>query len=126
MKTYKKFYKIKASPAEIYSSLTKPFSIELWSGDKAVMEEKENTIFSLWDGDITGLNLEFITDQKIVQEWFFGEQEERSIVTILLHPAGASTNIELQHTNIPDEAFGDIKYGWDYYYFGALKEFFHH
>jgi activator of HSP90 ATPase len=126
MKNYKKFYKIKATPEEVYNALTKAFTIELWTGDKAVMEEKENTIFSLYDGDITGLNLEFVPGKKIVQEWFFGEQEERSIVTIILHESGSSTNIELHHTNIPDEAYNDITYGWDHYYFGALKEFFHH
>jgi activator of HSP90 ATPase len=126
MKSYKKFFKIKAIPAEIYNALTRPFAIELWSGDKAEMEEKENTMFSLFGGDISGMNLEFEKDKKIVQEWFFGEQEERSIVTITLHEAGSSTNIELNHTNIPDEAFEDIKYGWEHYYFGGLREFFHH
>ena len=28
------------------------------------------------------------------------------------------------HTNIPDEAYDDMAYGWDTYYFGGLKEFF--
>ena len=125
MKTYKRYFKIKARPEEIYNALTKPFAIELWTGEKAIMEEKENTLFSLFDGDITGLNLEFIPEKKIVQEWFFGEQEERSIVTIQLHPEGSNTKIELVHINIPDETFEDIKYGWEHYYFGGLKEFFH-
>jgi activator of HSP90 ATPase len=126
MKSYQKYFKIKAKPDEVYNALVKPFTLELWTGEKVIMEEKVNILFSLFDGDITGLNLEFITDKKIVQEWFFGEQEERSLVTIILHPAGSSTNIELHHTNIPDEAYDDIKYGWEHYYFGAMKEFFHH
>lgn len=126
MKSYHKYYKIKAAPEEIYNSLVKPFAIELWTGSKAEMEEKPGSLFSLFDGDISGINIEFISNQKIIQEWFFGENEKDSIVTITLHPAGNSTNIELLHTNIPDEAFEDIKYGWDHYYFGALREFFHH
>ena len=126
MKNYKKYFKIKARPNEVYNALVKPFAIELWSGDKAIMEEKENSLFSLFDGDITGLNLEFVPDKKIVQEWFFGEQEERSIVTITLDAAGSATNIVLTHTNIPDDAFNEITYGWEHYYFGALREFFHH
>jgi activator of HSP90 ATPase len=126
MKTYQKYFKIKAKPDEIYNALVKPFAIELWSGDKAIMEEKENTLFSLFDGDITGLNLEFIPDKKIIQEWFFGDQEERSIVSITLHAAGSSTKIKLNHTNIPDDAFDEIKYGWEHYYFGGLRDFFQH
>jgi activator of HSP90 ATPase len=126
MKSYHKYYKIKASPEEIYNALVKPFAIELWTGGKAEMEEKPGTIFTIFDGDITGMNVEFVVNQKIVQEWFFGETEKESIVTLNLHPSGTSTNIELLHTNIPDEAFDEIKYGWDHYYFGGLRDFFHH
>ena len=124
MKTFHKFYRIKASPEEVYASLVKPVSIELWSGMPAVMEEKEGTEFSLFDGEISGINLEFIPGEKIVQEWFFGEHEEKSIVTILLRPDKNNTNAELLHTNIPDDAFENMKEGWDEYYFGALREFF--
>ncbi len=126
MKTYKKYFKIKARPDEVYNALVNPFAVELWTGNKAIMEEKENTLFSLFDGDITGINLEFIHNHKVVQEWFFGEQHEKSIVTIILTPSGTTTKIELIHTNIPDEAFNEIKFGWENYYFGGLRDFFHH
>jgi activator of HSP90 ATPase len=126
MKSYHKYYKLKAKPDEVYNALTKPFAIELWTGEKAEMEEKPGSLFSIFGGDITGLNLEFVQDEKIVQEWFFGETEKDSIVTIILHSSGTSTNVELLHTNIPAEAFEDIKYGWDHYYFGGLRDFFHH
>ena len=126
MKSYHKYYKIKAKSEEVYNALVKPFAIELWTGEKAEMEEKPNTLFSIFGGDITGMNLEFVENEKIVQEWFFGESEAESIVTLTFHAAGTSTNVELLHTNIPEPAFDDIKYGWDHYYFGGLKEFFHH
>lgn len=124
MKNLKKYYKIKASPSEIYAALTNPFSIELWTGEKAVMNTKAGDEFSLFSGDISGKNLQFEPDQKITQEWYFGEQEEPSVVTITLFKEGYFTKIELLHTNIPDEAFEDINMGWDDSYFGNLKEFF--
>ena len=62
--------------------------------------------------------------KKIVQEWYFGELEEPSIVTIKLHPNNNKTSVELIHTNIPDEAYNDIISGWDNDYFGALVDFF--
>ncbi len=126
MKTYHKHYRIKATPEEVYNALVKPFAIALWTGAKVQMEEKAGTEFSLFDGDITGVNLEFVPNEKIVQEWYFGEQEEKSIVTIRLREDKIYTNIELTHSNIPDDAFEDMKQGWDEYYFGGLEEFFHH
>jgi activator of HSP90 ATPase len=124
MKDLHKYYRIKGSPEEIYAALVNPFSISLWTGSEAVMKEEEGSEFSLFDGDISGRNLQFEKGSRIVQEWYFGEQEEASIVTITLRPQKHFTNIELQHTNIPDEAWEDMVYGWDAYYFGALKEFF--
>jgi activator of HSP90 ATPase len=124
MKNLKKFYKIKATPPEVYAALTNPFSIELWTGEDAVMSTRAGEEFSLFSGDITGRNLQFEPDSKLIQEWYFGEQPEPSVVTITLTPDNYFTKIELLHTNIPDEAFEDIAEGWDESYFGALKEFF--
>ncbi len=124
MKTYHKYYKIKSSAEDVYNALVKPFAIALWTGAPAQMKEEVNSEFSLWDGDISGKNLEFVTNEKIVQEWYFGDQEEKSIVTIKLKQDRLFTNIELTHTNIPADDFDDIVDGWDNYYFGALKDFF--
>jgi activator of HSP90 ATPase len=126
MKTYHKYYKIKAKPDEVYNALVKPFAIALWSGEPAKMEEKAGTEFSLFGGDISGINLEFVPNEKIVQEWDFGEQKDKSIVTIILREEKLFTNIELTHTNIPADAWDDMVNGWDNYYFGGLREFFHH
>lgn len=124
MKELRKYYRIKGTPEEIYAALVNPFSITLWTGSEAVMKEEEGSEFSLFDGDIVGKNLRFEKNRFIEQEWYFGEQDEKSMVSITLRPDRHFTRIELHHTNIPDEAFEDMAYGWDSYYFGALKEFF--
>lgn len=124
MKEIHKYYRIKGTPADIYAAMTNPFSITLWTGADAVMKEEAGTAFSLYDGDIEGMNLEFEKDRKIVQEWYFGDREERSIVTLTLRSDRIHTRVELHHTNIPDEAYEEMVHGWDNYYFGGLKEFF--
>ena len=124
MKNIKRYYKLNASPNDVYNALTNKKILEIWTGEKAEMEPVAGTEFSLWNESITGINLEFVENQLIVQEWFFGESEERSIVAIKLHPYKKGTNVELSHTNIPDEAFENISEGWDEDYFGALKELF--
>jgi activator of HSP90 ATPase len=122
MKELRRYYRIKGSPGEIYAALVNPFSITLWTGSDAVMKEEEGSEFSLFGGDIEGINLLFEKDHKIVQEWYFGEQVEKSIVTITLRQDRHFTKIELHQSNIPDEAFDDMTLGWDVYYFGGLKE----
>ncbi len=124
MKSFKKYYKINGTPEEVYISLTTAFSISLWTGAEAIMEAIPDTEFSLWDGDISGRNIGFIPDKRIEQEWYFGDQEEKSIVTIILHQDKNSTSVELHHTNIPDEAYEDIVQGWNEAYFGSLADFF--
>ncbi|SEW43388.1 Uncharacterized conserved protein YndB, AHSA1/START domain [Chitinophaga sp. YR573] len=124
MKDYKKHFVVPAPPEDIYKALTNPATIQLWTGEPAEMSDVAGSEFSLWSESITGMNLEFENDKKIVQEWYFGEQEEASIVTIILHPSKKGTDAELRHTNIPDEAYDDIVEGWNDAYFGALVDFY--
>ena len=123
LKDYKKYYVIGAPPEEIYMALTNPKSIELWTNEPAVMTTNPGDEFSLWDDSICGRNLEFEENKKIVQEWYFGDQDEPSIVTIKLHPHKKGTSVELRHTNIPEDDFEDFAGGWDESYFGNVIEF---
>lgn len=124
MKEYKKYYTIPAPPEDVYTALTNPATIQLWSGEPAEMSTEPGSEFSLWEESIVGKNLEFVPGKKIVQQWYFGDQEEDSIVTIILHPHKHGTSVELKHTNIPDGDFHDIAAGWDNMYFGALIDFY--
>ncbi len=126
MKTYKKYFKITAEPADVYNALTNKVMIEIWTGEDAVMETTAGTEFSMWEESICGINLEFEQDKKIVQEWFFGEEDEdkKSIVTIKLHPDKGGTSMEVHQTNIPDEAYRNISEGWEEDYFNGLNELF--
>jgi activator of HSP90 ATPase len=101
-----------------------PIALRLWTGEEAVMSEEPGSEFSLWDGSIEGRNLGFEKNRKLEQEWYFGEQETPSIVTLLLHPHPKGTSVELRHVNIPDEAWDDITEGWTGSYFAALQDFF--
>lgn len=124
MKDYKKYYVILAEPEVVYSALTYSGTIQLWTGDKVEMSTEPGSEFSLWDGSIVGRNIAFETGKSIEQEWYFGDQEEKSIVKILLHEHKQGTSVELRHSNIPDEDYDDIVYGWNNTYFGSLIEFY--
>jgi activator of HSP90 ATPase len=124
MKDFKKYYLLPAPPEEVYAALTNEATIRLWTGAPAVMKPEPGTEFSLWDDAICGKNLVFEPGKKIEQEWYFGEQELASIVTIKLHPHKSGTSVEIRHTNIPDEAFEEIVEGWNNEYFGGLEDFY--
>ncbi len=108
----------------MYTTLTNPATIQLWTGEPAEMSTVPGSDFSLWSGSIVGKNLEFIENRQIVQEWYFGDQEEQSVVTIKLHPDKQGTSLELRHTNIPDEDYEDVVEGWNINYTGSLTDFF--
>lgn len=110
-----------ADPEEVFAALTNPFQIELWSGYPADMKPEAGYVFSLWEGDITGVNLEVVPNKRLVQEWFFGEQDEQSIVRITLKKAGGRTLLDLNHTHIPEDVYEEITEGWRDYYLGSVK-----
>ena len=86
------------------------------------MKAEEGYVFSLWEGDITGVNLEVVPGKLLVQEWFFGEQEKQSIVRITLKKEGARTLVGLTHTHIPEDVYEEITGRWKEYYLEAIKE----
>ena len=124
MKDFKAYYIIPATESDIYSAITNPLTIQLWTGEEAIMSVEPGSEFSMWDGSISGKNMEFEDNRKIVQQWYFGDQQEASIVTIKLHPHKQGTSVELRHTNIPDTDYDDIVEGWNDNYFGSLQDFY--
>ncbi len=122
MKSLKKYYKLQASPADVYNALTNKVMLEIWTGEVAEFIDEPGAEFSLWDGSITGRNIALEKDKLIKQAWYFDESE--SEVTFILHPEKNGTSVELRHDNIPDEAFENISEGWDQDYFSSLEELF--
>jgi len=104
-------------------ALTNPLSIKLWAGDDAEMGTEPGSEFSLWEDSITGINIEFEPNKKLVQQWFFGDQEPASVVTFKIHEHKHGTSLEVRQSNIPDEAWEDISGGWNDTYMASLIDF---
>ena len=113
---------IAADPEEVFAALTNPFQIEICRGYPADMKAEAGYVFSFGEGDITGVNLEVVPNRRLVQEWFFGEQEEQSLVEIKLKKENGKTVLDLKHTHIPAEVYEEITGGWREYYLGSMKE----
>ena len=124
MKEFKKYYIITALSEDLYRALTTEITIRLWTGDLVEIDPQVGGEFSMWDGAIQGKFLEMEPYSKIVQQWYFGEQEEESIVTFKLHEHKKGTSLEVKHTNIPDEDYDDIVEGWNETYVASLIDFY--
>ena len=123
MKDFKKYFIIPAPPQDVYLALTTEITIRLWTGDEVEIDAIEGGEFSMWDGAIVGKFITLEPYKKIVQQWYFGEQED-SIVTIKLHEHKRGTSLEIVQTNIPEEAYEEISEGWDDPYISSLIEFY--
>ena len=124
MKTIKQSHFINATPEEVYTALTNPLTIELWSGYPAEMQPVEDSEFTIFEGDISGRNISLIPNRQLVQEWYFGENTEKSVVTMVLKPSGDGTHVDLEQTNVPDGDWENMEEGWRSYYWGAIKKYF--
>ncbi len=123
-KSIKLYRKINSTPEEIYRALTNPFTIELWTNEPAVMSETPGSEFSMLNGEITGHNLEFEPGVMLKQQWYFEGEVEESVVTIKLFPEKGGTQILVEHTGIPDDAYQNMLLGWKEFYLDALQDFF--
>lgn len=127
MDIIKQRYLIKVKPEIVWDALTNPKTIEKWGGGPAKMDDKTGTEFSLWGGDIYGKILEVQNpstgEKKLVQEWFSGEWELPSIVTITLNYDGDCTEVILIHKDVPKGEVEDINAGWRDFYLGSIKKF---
>jgi activator of HSP90 ATPase len=121
---FKKYFSIPVEPAILYQALVHAPTITLWSGAQAEMEAVPDSEFSLFDGDISGRNISFVPEKEIIQEWYFGEQDNPSVVSIRLHADKNKTSVEVRQTNIPEDAYENITEGWNHAYMGALQDFF--
>ena len=108
---------------KVWQALVNSKDIEAWGGGPAKMDDKVGSVFSLWDGEIHGENIEVTPEKKLVQEWFGGQWDEPSIVTFKLLMKDGVTTIGFVHTNIPDNEAKDIEEGWKEYYLGPLQSF---
>jgi uncharacterized protein YndB with AHSA1/START domain len=122
MKQIEQTYEIKAPIAKVWSALVDPKVIAGWGGGPATMSAVADSEFSLWGGDIHGINTRVIEVRLLEQDWYSGDWKNPSKVGFYLNTDGDKTVVRLIQTDIPDNDVKDIATGWSVYYLGPLKE----
>ena len=78
-------------------------------------------------GYISGRNVELIPSERIVQSWRtseFDDEDEDSVITVVLEPVGGETLLTLEHSNVPDEYSSYEEGGWESNYFEPMIAYF--
>jgi len=118
---------IPAVPQDIYEAWLDSIAHSAMTGGEASMSSEVGGEVSAWDGYISGRNLELIPGERIVQSWRtseFGEDDEDSIVTIVLQETDGGTLLTLQHSNVPDAHRSYEEGGWESNYFEPMMAYF--
>lgn len=115
-----------SSPHRIYSALLDSKQFAAFSGASAAIDPAPGGAFSMFDGQITGRNVELVPDQRIVQAWRPGSWPPGiySIVKFDLTPRDSGTRVILDHTGFPEGKFAGLNSGWYEHYWEPLKKFF--
>ena len=95
-----------------------------FTGSQVQISRKVGGKFSVYGGDIEGVNLELVPDQKIVQSWRYSDwlQDHYSTATFSLKKVEQGTRLTFTQTEVPDEHYKDIAQGWRDYYWAPMKE----
>jgi uncharacterized protein YndB with AHSA1/START domain len=124
MPTIKQTYEMNATPEEVFEALVNPNIIQDWSGDEAKMTAEVGGKFSLWGGQMFGVNLEIVKNKKLVQEWCYDQWEAPSKVTLTIKSKGKGCVVDLLHEDVPEKSINSIADGWGAYYLGAMQDMF--
>ncbi len=115
-----------ASAQRIYGALLDSKQFAAFSGAAAVIDPVAGGAFSMFDGRITGRNVELLPYERIVQAWRPGSWAPGvySIVKFAFKAQGAQTKVILDHTGFPQGTFAGLDSGWYEHYWNPLKKYF--
>jgi uncharacterized protein YndB with AHSA1/START domain len=118
---------IPASPVEIYEAWLDSIGHSEMTGGEATMSDEVGAEVTAWDGYISGRNLELVPGERIIQSWRtteFGDEDEDSIITVVLQAVDEGTLLTLQHSNVPDQHRSYEEGGWQSNYFEPMVAYF--
>jgi activator of HSP90 ATPase len=115
----------KATAHELYEALMDSKKHAAFTESQAKISRKVGGDFQAYDGYATGKNVELTPDKKIVQTWRASDwpEDHFSTVTFVFTEKNGETTVDFTQTEIPDEAFPDIKQGWQEWYWDRLKAY---
>lgn len=119
-------YVLSGKPKRVMELLTDPVLIRKWSGEDAVLENKQGGAFEMFDGWVKGTVLK-TGERELAYTWKaanWAEETKPSEVLYLLKEDEAGTRVILRHTNLPsEEEMNSHRAGWTDFFFDPLEDY---
>jgi uncharacterized protein YndB with AHSA1/START domain len=118
---------IPASPVKIFEAWLDSIGHSEMTGGEATMSNEVGAEVTAWDGYISGRNLELVPGERIVQSWRtteFADEDQDSIITVVLQEVDEGTLLTLEHRNVPDAHRSYEEGGWQSNYFEPMVPYF--
>lgn len=127
-KTIKQSVIINTSPHEVFEIIMDSKKHSELTNSNAIISRKTGGKFEVYDGYIEGINIEIVSDKKIVQNWR-GEEEcwpkgHYSKITIELKEVKEGTRLEFTQEDMPEECYDNFYQGWYDNYWKPMQEMF--
>ncbi|MFN0275424.1 MAG: SRPBCC domain-containing protein [Chitinophagales bacterium] len=123
-KTFTQQIQFNTTPQQLYDIIMlEKLHAEVMQAD-AKISNKVGGKFDIWDGYITGKNVELIIGKKIVQEWHALEMPlgHISLVTFEFIPQKSNTTLlKFTHANVPVDVSANYEKGWVENYWEPIK-----
>ena len=125
-KTLKQTVTFRASPKEVYDTLTNSKKHQSLSGMPAKISKKVGGKFSAWGSHLTGVNLVLKPGKKIVQAWRATGwwPDHYSIAIFDISKVRGGSKLKFTQIGIPPNRYSGHYRGWIETYWTPMKEIF--
>ena len=124
--TIKQSVSIKASAEQVYTAMTSADQFSKVTGAPAEISADEGGAFTCFGGEIAGLHIELLPNERIVQSWRVVNMWPEGVYSTVqfdLSESGDTTTITMQHTGYPEDAADHLEPGWHKMYWEPLKAY---
>jgi activator of HSP90 ATPase len=116
----------KASPHDVFETLMDSRKHAKFTGGKCTIVRKVGGKINIYDGYITGENVELVQDKKIVQLWKPDEgdcwpSDHFSKATFALKAEKRGTRLTFTQSGVPVECGDRFDIGWSEHYWEPMK-----
>ena len=124
-KTIKHRVRFKIPPKSVYDLLADSRKRTEVTGREALMSDEVGGTFSTDAGEVTGVNVDLVPGQRLVQAWRRGDFPEgiysMAAITLASTPSGG-TELVLTHRGVPKHLLDEIEDYWRVVYWAPMKE----
>jgi uncharacterized protein YndB with AHSA1/START domain len=123
-KTIKQRVKFTASPATIYDLLADSRKHSVVTGKTATISRKIGGTFSASGNDVSGINVDLVPGQRIVQAWRHRRFPDGifSMAAVTLTPThDGGTELVLTHRGVPKDLIPETERAWREQYWSRIK-----